>query len=150
MKSYLQNQIAIYRQWRKHVFMISLPELFLAAVVIVLGIMMFFITTRSNKGKLSITALTVYLTGLLHKFKDPAAIDAEAEREDLERLLNKVKASCQKQDISSSSDLKGLFASVCNQVEIVTENKSVGTRSAWQQLKDVMFGFDQFYFPKVI
>lgn len=150
MKSSLRNQIAIYRQWRKHVFMVSLPELFLAAVVTVLGIMLFFISTRSNKGALSITALNAHLTGLLQKFEEPATIDAEAEREDLERLLNNVKASCQKQDISARSDLKGLFASICNQVEMITEHKAVGTRSAWQKLKDVTFGFDEFYFPKVM
>jgi hypothetical protein len=145
----IQKEIARYKEWRKGVFMFTLPEILLVTVVAGLFIIVLYVCTKSTKETLSITALKNYLNDLQIKFKNPLTINAETERGALERLLNNVKTSCDEKLISSNIDLKGIFDKTCKQIKSITESKEVGTRSSWQKLKDLTSSFNEFYFLKI-
>ncbi|MCU7552931.1 hypothetical protein OCK74_27705 [Chitinophagaceae bacterium LB-8] len=149
MKLSIQKEIARYKEWRKGVLMLSLPELLLLTVVSGLFIIVLYVCTKSTKGALSITALKNYLNDLQIKFKSPLTINAETERSALEILLNDVKTSCDRKVISSNIDLEGMFDKTCKQIKSITESKEVGTRSSWQKLKDLSSGFNEFYFLNI-
>jgi hypothetical protein len=150
MKHILQQQMISYRKWRKEVLLFGFPDLLLIIVVLGLIIMMVAVCIKSTGGSSSITALKNYLNALQSKFTGLSAIDAEAERAELERLLINVKSNCDKEVISGNAELKTMFGNTCRQVKSVTDSKEAGNRSSWQKLKDVTTGFDEFYFPVVI
>jgi hypothetical protein len=150
MKLSIHKEIARYKEWRKGVLTISLPELLLITVVSGLIITMVYVCTRFTRGPASIIALKNYLNELQIKFKSPLTINAETERGALEILLNNVKTSCNENLITSNVDLKGMFDKTCKQIKYIIESKEVGTRSSWLKFNDVTSGFNEFYFYKFI
>ena len=132
-------------------FMNALLPILLLIVVLGLFILLLLVCTEATSGPSSIAALKAYLHALQAKFKQAASsINAETERAALEKHLNTVKASCDRQVISSNLDLQALFEQVCPQIKLVSDSKEVGTKSSWLQLKDAAFSFAAFYFPKAV
>lgn len=118
--------------------------------VVGLIILAFTIAFKSTKGALSFTALKNDLNILLDKFSDPLTINAETERAQLERLVNGVKAHCNKEVIAANLDLGYMMDRLCKQIKLISSTKEVNIRSSWQKLKDSAFGFDESYFTKTI
>lgn len=72
--------------------------------------------------------------------------DPEAERERMEILINKVKASCEQPDISSNKELKDLFGQTHNTMQAIDKGQ-VRKRGSWLQFKGITNSFCELYFP---
>lgn len=118
----------------------------LVAIVLGLFVVTFLAAGKYTKDTISLNALNSYLTGLDLAMSSKTALDAEAERSELEQLFNDVKASCTEADISSNNDLKEVLKNTCDRIDQTMQTKEIGKRSAWQQLKETAFGFQDMYF----
>lgn len=148
MKLFIQNEITHYKEWRKGILMFAPLELLLVIVVLGLFIMTVAVCTKFTKSSSSITALKMHLNALHSRFQEPAPMDAQIERGKLEILLNAVKSNSDQKVISGNIDLKAMLDRVCKQIQFIIERKEPGSRSSWQQFKDVTFGFYEVYFSK--
>ena len=83
---------------------------------------------------------------LQSKFVSVAPIKLEWERQEMEKLQNKIKTSSDQLTISSDNDLKQLFASNCNDIHLAMNDVKVVNKSSWIKFNAVMCGFNEFYF----
>lgn len=148
--NYLQKEMECYYKWRKGVLLLMPLEVLLSIVVLGLLIAAFIIGYTSTKGPLALTALRNYLTVLQRRFSHSADMNADAERSDLEKLLNNVKVTCDQQVISSDADLQFQLGRACDQMTTITKSQVGSTKSAWIKLKAVAYGFGESYFPGLI
>lgn len=148
MNTSIKNCIASYKQWRKGVLFVGPLEIVLIVVVIGLFVLMIFTSLASNNGKLSMNSLKSHLLGLQPRLQSPYTMDPEWERENMERLLNKVKANCEEHVISSNFELKELFDQTCTKMNTIDE-KQANNRSSWLQLKGVTNSFQALYYPGI-
>jgi hypothetical protein len=137
-----------YKNFCKQKLLITTPELLLLLVVIALAVTAVSASMKSNKGTSSTRDLKNYLLGLQLRFRNPLAIDAEKERTALELLLNRLKTSSPQKTISEDEDLKELFGSTCSRIKEITNSREEGARTSWRKLKNVVFDFQEFYYPK--
>jgi hypothetical protein len=148
MKQKLNDSIASYTTWRKGVLMIAPLEILLILVVAGLLVMTIIVSLASTAGKYSIAALKAHLQGLQTRMADPGTLNAEAEREDMEVLLNKVKATCEERDISRNMELKALLGQAHTTMDAIDKGQN-RQRGSWLQFKGVTNSFYELYFPVV-
>jgi hypothetical protein len=125
---------------------INFPQLLL--IVVLAGLLVLLVTTciKFTKGPVSTDALKKQLRSLQLKFVTAGLISPEAERKEMEMLQNKIKTSSNPSIISSDNDLKLLFASNCQYIQLELNNTKLENRSSWIKFKELMFGFYEFYF----
>lgn len=138
--------MASYATWRKGVLLIAPMEIVLMLVVAGLLVITFIVSGVSTTGKRSIAALKAHLQGLQSRMAEPGTLDPEAEREDIEVLLNKVKATCEQPVISGSRDLAELFGRTHTTMQAIDQGQ-MRKRGAWLQFKGVTNSFYELYFP---
>jgi len=148
--NYLQKEMECYNKWRKGVLLLMPLEVLLSIVVLGLLIAAFITGYASTKGTLALTDLRNYLTALQRRFSHSADMDAEAERSDLEKLLNNVKVTCEQQVISSDADFQLQLGRACDQMTTITKSQVDSKKSTWIKLKAVACGFSESYFPGFI
>jgi hypothetical protein len=128
------------------IFFITLPQLILIIVVAGLLLLMASAAVEDNKGPLSTTALKKHLLLLRAKFKGSDTIDPDLEREEMEKLQNKVKTSNTSASISGNEDLKGLFLDNSLAVQSILRQSNLDNRSGWIKLNTLLTGFCASYF----
>lgn len=148
MKLTLKERIASYAAWRKGVLLVAPLEIVLILVVAGLLVMTFIVGGATTAGKRSIAALRSHLQGLQARMADPGTLDPEAERENMEVLLNKVKATCEQPVISGNPELEELFGRTHTTMQAIDQGQ-VRKRSSWLQLKGVTNSFYELYFPRL-
>lgn len=142
----VKEQMAAYAAWRKGVLLIAPLEIVLILVVAGLLVMTFIVGGATTAGKRSIAALKTHLQGLQWRMAEPDALDPEAEREDMEMLLNKVKGTCEQPVISGNRELAELFGRTHTTMQAIDQGQ-VRKRGAWLQFKGVTNSFYELYFP---
>jgi hypothetical protein len=131
---------------KQDLLFITLPQLLLIAVVASLLVLLVLTCIKSTKGPLSTAALKHHLLLLQSRFVSSALIDPEMERQEMERLQNKIKTSSDQSTISADKDLKQLFASNIHHIHLAMNDLNVVNKSSWIKFKAVMFDFNSFYF----
>lgn len=145
--NYLQKKMARYYKWRKGVLLIMPLEVLLIIVVLCLLIAAFVVSYTSTKGTLALAALRNHLSVLQPLFSHSSTVDAEAERNGLEKLLNNVKATCHQRVISRDVDLQSKLSRACEQISAITKSQAGDTKSSWIKLRAAAYGFGESYFP---
>lgn len=130
--------------------MISTPELLLLVVVIGLVVMAVTAAMKYTKGNSSLVELQYYLKALQLRLTTPSTMDAEKERVEIDALLNRLKTTLPQKTITENEELKSLFGTTSQQIKIITDSKETGLRTSWQKLKNVVYDFDEFYYPKTM
>ena len=127
---------------------IILPQVLL--IVVLAGLLVLLVTTciKFTKGPINTAALKTQLRSLQLKFVTAAVINPELERKEMEILQNKIKTSSNPLIISGDHDLKLLFDSNCKYIQSEMNNTNLPNRSSWIKFRELMFGFDKFYFQK--
>jgi len=127
---------------------IILPQVLL--IVVLAGLLVLLVTTciKFTKGPINTAALKTQLRSLQLKFVTAALINPELERKEMEILQNKIKTSSNQSIISGDHDLKLLFDSNCKYIQSEMNNTNLANRSSWIKFRELMFGFDKFYFQK--
>jgi len=148
--TYLQKEMARYYKWRKSVLMLMPLELALLIIVFCLFIVTFIVSLTSSKGTDARSSLKDHLSLLKLRFNNSAAIDAEVERNGLEKLLNNVKTACTRNFISSDKDLKAMLHYAYEQISTIACSRADESKTSWIKLKAVTYGFGEFYFPGFI
>jgi len=125
-----------------------LPQVLL--IVVLAGLLVVLVTTciKFTKGPINTAALKTQLRSLQLKFVTAAVINPELERKEMEILQNKIKTSSNPLIISGDHDLKLLFDSNCKYIQSEMNNTNLVNRSSWIKFRELMFGFDKFYFQK--
>lgn len=149
MKQNIKERIATYVRWRKGVLLIAPLEVVLILVVAGLLVMTFIAGGTATAGKHSIAALKNYLQGLQSRMAEPGTLDPEAEREDMEVLLNKVKATCEQPVISGNRELAELFGRTHDTMQAIDPGQ-VRKRGSWLQFRSVTDSFYELYFPGLV
>jgi hypothetical protein len=128
--------------------LIILPQMLL--ILGLAGLFVLLVTTciKFTKGPINTAALKNQLRSLQLKFVTAALINPELERKEMEILQNKIKTSSNPSIISNDNDLKLLFDSNCKYIQSEMNNTNLENRSAWIKFRELMFGFDKFYFQK--
>jgi hypothetical protein len=128
--------------------MAMLPQILF--IVGLTGLLVLLVTTciKFTKGPFDTAALKKQLRLLQLKFVGAALINPEAERKEIEILQNKIKTSSNQMRISDDKDLKQLFASNCKYIQSAMTNENLANRSSWIKFRELMFSFEDFYFPK--
>ena len=80
------------------------------------------------------------------KFSTSELIDLVQEREEMEKLQNKVKTSNGQLAISGDKDLQQLFATNCKYIQSAMTDVNLLNKSQWLKFKELMFSFRNFYF----
>src|SRR5947209_3162735 len=141
---------SIYKQLgmdqKPKLLLIALPQLLLIAVVASLLVLMISACIKFTKGPLSTAALKQHLLLLQSKFISSAPINPEWERQEMEKLQNKIKTSNDQLTISSDKDLEELFASNCTHTHSAMTDVNVVNKTSWIKFKAVLCGFSEFYF----
>lgn len=140
--------MAAYAAWRKGVLLIAPLESVLILVVTGLLVVTFVVSGATTAGKRSIATLKAHLQGLQSRMADPGNLDPEAEREDMEVLLNKVKATCEQPVITGNRELAQLFGRTHTTMQAIDQGQ-VRKRGAWLQFKGVTNSFYEQYFPRL-
>jgi len=127
---------------------IILPQVLL--IVVLAGLLVLLVTTciKFTKGPINTAALKTQLRSLQLKFVTAAVVNPELERKEMEILQNKIKTSSNQSIISGDHDLKLLFDSNCKYIQSEMNNTNLANRSSWIKFRELMFGFDKFYFQK--
>ena len=127
---------------------IILPQVLL--IVVLAGLLVLLVTTciKFTKGPINTAALKTQLRSLQLKFVTAAVVNPELERKEMEILQNKIKTSSNQSIISGDHDLKLLFDSNCKYIQSEMNNTNLPNRSSWIKFRELMFGFDKFYFQK--
>lgn len=117
-------------------------------IVVLAGLLVLLVTTciKFTKGPINTDALKRQLRSLQLKFVTAALINPDLERKEMEVLQNKIKTSNNPLMISGDNDLKLLFASNCKYIHSEMSNTSLANRSSWIKFRELMCGFDDFYF----
>lgn len=126
--------------------LITLPQILL--IVVLAGLLVLLVSTciKFTKGPLSTSALKKHLLQLQSKFVASALINPEWERQEMEKLQNKIKTSSDQLTISGDKDLQQLFANNCKYIQSTMTDVNLVNRSSWIKFKALMFGFNKFYF----
>src|SRR6476620_5899227 len=146
----LYKYLMLFTIWESMVLLITPLEFLLLAIVIILFITTFITAAMSTKGPLSMLALKEYLLSLRSLLESHTDLVAEVERGSLEKLFNQIKANCTDAEITKNKELKEALLSTCQNIQLSMESKKTGQRSAWQQLKDTAFDFNEQYFSKAV
>ena len=123
-----------------------LPQVLL---IVGLGALIVFLVTtciKFTKGPISTDALKRQLRLLQLKFVTAETINPDVERREMEILQNKIKTSNDPLIISDDNDLKLLSGSNCKYIQLEMDNVNLANRSSWIQFRELMLGFDRFYF----
>jgi len=140
----------IYKRIGRHqkpgMALIMLPQIFLIAVLAGLLILLVSTCIKFTKGPLSTIALKRHLLQLQSKFMTSASINPEWERQEVEKLQNKIKTASDPLTISGDKDIQQLFASNCKYIQAVMTDVNLINRSSWIKFKELMFSFNDFYF----
>jgi len=123
-----------------------LPQVLL---IVGLGALIVFLVTtciKFTKGPISTDALKRQLRLLQLKFVTAETINPDVERREMEILQNKIKTSNDVLIISDDNDLKLLSGSNCKYIQLEMDNVNLANRSSWIQFRELMLGFDRFYF----
>jgi hypothetical protein len=131
---------------KPEIVLIAFPHILLVVVVAALLALMVLTCIKFTKGPLSATALRSHLLQLQSKFITSASIDPEAERQEMEKLQNKIKTFSDRSTISGNKDLRQLFASNCKYIRAAMTDANPVNRSSWIKFQELMFNFDKFYF----
>lgn len=112
------------------------------------GLLVLLVTSciKFTKGPIDTDALKKQLRLLQLKFVSAAIINPDLERQEIEILQNKIKTSNNQVSISNDKDLKQLFASNCEYIQIAMTDVNLVNRSSWIKFKELMFSFSNFYF----
>jgi hypothetical protein len=141
----IYKKLVTYR--KQKLLLITVPQLLLVAVLLSLLVLMVITCIKFTKGPLSTTALKRHLLLLQSKFITSVPINPELERQEMEKLQNKIKTSSDQLTISEDKDLKQLFAINCEHIHSAMKDVNVVNKSSWIKLNAVMCGFSKFYFP---
>lgn len=125
-----------------------LTQILLIAGLAGLLVLLFTTCIKFTKGPINTAALKKQLRSLQLKFVTAALINPELERKEMEILQNKIKTSSNPLIISGDDDLKLLFDSNCKYIQSEMNNINLENRSSWIKFRELMFGFDKFYFQK--
>ena len=123
-----------------------LPQVLL---IVGLGALIVFLVTtciKFTKGPISTDALKRQLRLLQLKFVTAETINPDVERREMVILQNKIKTSNDVLIISDDNDLKLLSGSNCKYIQLEMDNVNLANRSSWIQFRELMLGFDRFYF----
>lgn len=101
---------------------------------------------KFTKGPIDTAALKKQLRLLQLKFVSAVLINPDVERKEIEILQNKIKTSNNPVNISNDNDLKQLFASNCEYIQLAMTDVNLANRSSWIKFKELMFSFSKFYF----
>ena len=126
----------------------TIPQILLIALIAGLLVLTVSICVRFTKGPLSTAALKRRLLQLQSRFVASEPIDPELERQEMERLQNKIKTSSDQLTISGDDDLKQLIASNRNYIQLALAKKEVANKTSWIQFNALMTDFDHSYFTK--
>lgn len=133
-------------------FVPMLPTIVLQVLlaVVLAGLLVLLVTTciKFTKGPFNTAALKAQLRSLQIKFVTAALINPEFERQEMEKLQNKIKTSRSQVAISGDHDLKLLFASNCQYIQSELDNTELDNRSSWIKFRELMSGFNHLYFRK--
>ena len=139
----------------QHVIYLHSLALFTASNIVLMGfvlllfVMLVAACVAPTKGKKSVEALQLYLDRLQVQLNDHAVIDPEAERIQIERLQNNIKANCHQSVISSNARLEQVFRTLCQKIIMIFGNQRLENKASWIKLRELMFSFDDTYFhPK--
>lgn len=123
-----------------------LPQVLL---IVGLGALIVFLVTtciKFTKGPISTDDLKRQLRLLQLKFVTAETINPDVERREMEILQNKIKTSNDALIISDDNDLKLLSGSNCKYIQLEMDNVNLANRTSWIQFRELMLGFDKFYF----
>jgi hypothetical protein len=136
----------LYRTLTGGIFFITLPQLVLIIVVAGLLVLMVSAAVKNNRGPLSTTALKRHLLLLRSKLERSNLINPDIEREEIEKLQNKIKTSSSSATISGNNDLKALVSDNCLAVQLILQQPHLDNRSGWIKLNALLTGFRASYF----
>ena len=145
---YKQNNTLFFSPQNKGVLFLAFPPLLLIAFVVGLLVTTILVCIKFTKGPASTKAFTDRLRTLQLKFDSGKTIHPEKEREEMERLQNKIKTTSEAAIISGNSDLRHLLYSICQSLHGVLNQPSLENRTSWIKLNAVMVDFDTQYFGK--
>jgi hypothetical protein len=137
----------LYRTLTSGMFFITLPQLVLIIVVVCLLMLMVSVSVKNNRGPLSTTALKRHLLLLRSKLERSNLINPDIEREETEKLQNKIKTSSSSATISGNTDLKALVHDNVLSVQSILQQPHLDNRSGWIKLNALLTGFRASYFP---
>jgi hypothetical protein len=127
---------------------LTIPQIMLIGLVILLLALMKSACTKFTKGPVSTTALLQQLQRLQAKFALGKLINPEMEREEMERLQNKISTSSEPGIISGNADLKRLLYSNCKSIQAVLSQSILENRTSWIKMNAMMVDFNTHYFEK--
>src|SRR6188768_3109477 len=102
---------------KQGIFLLTPPQVLL--IVVLAGLLLLLVSTciKFTNGPSSTTALKQHLLLLQSKFAASETVNPELERQQIEKLQNKIKTSSDHLTISADNDLKQLFASNCEYIQ---------------------------------
>ena len=128
--------------------LLTLPQLTLLIFVAGLLVMMVSACIKFTKGPVNTSALAQQLQRLQAKFTGGLSINPQKEREEMEKLQNKLKTTSTAALISGNANLKQLFYSNCKAIQAVLRRSDLQNRTAWIKLNALLVDFDALYFGK--
>jgi hypothetical protein len=127
----------------------SLPQLILLIIVLCLIAVAIFVSMQSTIPPANMLALKTYLKLLQAKLTYSGVINPDKERAELEILLNKVKTSCSKENISGDQDLRNLFSEISQKIMNIAGGVEEETKTSWTKFKIATLNFNESYYPFV-
>ena len=127
--------------------MFTIPQFLIMFFVVVLVVVTIIVSVQRTNAPASLTLLKGHLVLLASRFDAHIVIDPEDERQQMEILQKKVKATCEQHVITADSDLKILVENVCREVKHSSEVEEVSNKTSWLKLRELMLSFNASYFP---
>lgn len=146
--NYTQKRGTLTRLGNGSLLFLTLPQISLIVFVTFLLILMVSVCIKFTKGPFNTSALLQQLKRLEAKFVSGKMINPKIEREEMERLQNKIKTTSDPAVISGNRDLKRLLYNNCKSIQTVLSQPGLENRTSWIKLNALMVDFNDLYFGK--
>lgn len=141
-----QQKVKTVSNGHKGTLVLAFPPILIIVIAAVLFVMMISVCTKFTKGPLSTSAFLKQLHVLQLKLVLGKKINPEKEREEMERLQNKIKTFSEASIISRNADLQRLLHSICHSIKVVLGQPNLENRTSWIKLNALMVDFNTQYF----
>ena len=134
--------------WQQQNIFATPFHIVLLIVVGVLFIATFLASFTSQEGQSNVTKLKLYLQEFLEM--DLMTLRAEDEIFKLEKLVNRVKTTCERDEISGDYELWKLLDDVFKKMNIFLDGKEIKVRNSWRLFPAIAQEFYAAYAPERI
>ncbi|MCU7549196.1 hypothetical protein OCK74_08720 [Chitinophagaceae bacterium LB-8] len=146
MKKRIQNINEKLSKWQRQNIFATPLHIVLLIVVGALFISTFIASFTSQEGQSNVTKLKLYLQEFLEI--DLMTLRAEDEIFKLEKLVNRVKTTCEKDAICGDYELWKLLDVVCKKLNIFVDGNEIKVRNSWRLFRAIAQEFYTSYAPE--